>query len=159
MTMQSTRDNGRDESSLDNVVSCKFYNRRTHGLSAEAERELLANNNTLSASPSTGSVMVVAGPEMAACWGVGGVADGANGNGVGQRQARPICSVRTTNRTGRDPSVPSLDSLSAFLSARLKDSEGASRGRFCYSCELLVTPILPNLTGPVAAPIYFNLLF
>ena len=51
---------GRDESSLGNVVSCKFYNRQTHRLSAEAERELLANNNTLSASLSTGSVMVVA---------------------------------------------------------------------------------------------------
>ena len=62
---------GRDESSLGNVVSCKFYNRQTHRLSAEAERELLANNNTLSASLSTGSVMVVAGPEMAAAgvWG------------------------------------------------------------------------------------------
>jgi hypothetical protein len=61
----------RDESSLDNMVSCKFYNRQTHGLSAEADRELLANNNTLSASLSTGSVMVVAGPEMAAAgvWG------------------------------------------------------------------------------------------
>ena len=63
-----------------------------------------------------------------------GIADGANGNGVGQQQGRP---VRTIERTGRDPSVPGLDSLSAFLSARLKE--------FCYSFAL--------------TPIYFNLLF
>jgi len=61
-------------------------------------------------------VVAVAGPGTAA-GGVWGIADGANGNGVGQQQGRP---VRTIKRT--DPSVPGLDSLSAFLSARLKDS-------------------------------------
>ena len=68
---------GRDESSLDDVVPCIIQNQRSHGLSGEA---ILHSD----ASLSTSSVMAVAGPEMAA-GGVWGIADGANGNGVGQR--------------------------------------------------------------------------
>jgi hypothetical protein len=89
---------GRDESSLDDVVPCIIYNQRSHGLSGEADRNCWLAILHLDASLSTRSVMVVAGPEMAA--GRVGIAAGANGNGVGQRQARPVRSVRTIKRTG-----------------------------------------------------------
>ena len=90
---------GRDESSLDDVVPCIIQNQQSHGLSGEADRNYWLAILHSDASLSTSSVMVVAGPEMAA-GGVWGIADGANGNGVGQRQARPVRSVRTIKRTG-----------------------------------------------------------
>jgi hypothetical protein len=127
---------GRDESSLDDVVPCIIYNQRSHGLSGEADRNCWLAILHLDASLSTRSVMVVAGPEMAA----GGVWDCRWGQW--QRRwptAGSSCSLCAHDQANR----------AAFLSARLKDS---SCGRFCYSCELLFTqPAQPDL-GPSQGP-------